>query len=40
MKETTKFTSRNIPFDPPVEKHTCAICGAEAKHTVWFGRAY
>ncbi len=40
VKETTKFTSRNIPFDPPAEKHTCAVCGAEAKHTVWFARAY
>lgn len=40
VKETTKFTSRNIPFNPPVEKHTCAVCGAAAKHTVWFARAY
>lgn len=40
VKEATKFTSRNIPFDPPVEKHTCAVCGSKAKHTVWFARAY
>jgi prolyl-tRNA synthetase len=40
VKEATKFTSRNIPFGPPVEKHTCAVCGAPAKHTVWFARAY
>lgn len=40
VKEATKFTSRNIPFHPPVEKQRCAVCGAEAKHTVWFARAY
>ncbi len=40
VKEETKFTSRNIPFDPPAVKHTCITCGQEAKHTVWFGRAY
>lgn len=40
VKEETKFTSRNIPFDPPVRKETCMSCGAEAKHTVWFARAY
>lgn len=40
IKEATKFTSRNIPFNPPAHKHTCAVCGKEAKHTVWFARAY
>jgi len=40
VKEETKFTSRNIPFNPPAKKHTCLACGGEAKHTVWFGRAY
>lgn len=40
VKEETKFTSRNIPFNPPTTKHTCITCGKEAKHTVWFGRAY
>ena len=40
VKEETKFTTRNIPFNPPAEKHTCINCGKEAKHTVWFGRAY
>ena len=40
VKEETKFTSRNIPFDPPAKKHTCITCGGEAKHTVWFARAY
>ncbi|NGQ96564.1 proline--tRNA ligase [Brevibacillus sp. SYP-B805] len=40
VKEETKFTSRNIPFEPPATKHTCITCGKEAKHTVWFARAY
>ena len=40
VKEETKFTTRNIPFNPPVEKKTCINCGKEAKHTVWFARAY
>lgn len=40
VKEETKFTSRNIPFKAPQEKHTCITCGGEAKQTVWFARAY
>ena len=40
VKEETKFTTRNIPFNPPAEKSTCINCGKESKHTVWFGRAY
>lgn len=40
VKDATKFTSRNIPFEPPVTKHRCAVCGKEAAHTVWFARAY
>ncbi|MBE1556245.1 proline--tRNA ligase [Sporosarcina limicola] len=40
VKEETKFTTRNIPFNPPAEKSSCINCGNEAKHTVWFGRAY
>jgi prolyl-tRNA synthetase len=40
VKEETKFTTRNIPFEAPAQKHTCITCGKEAKHTVWFARAY
>ncbi|KEO83131.1 proline--tRNA ligase [Tumebacillus flagellatus] len=40
VKEETSFTTRNIPFDPPVEKDTCICCGQKAEHTVWFSRAY
>lgn len=40
VKEETKFTSRNIPFEPPVTKETCICCQKAATHTVWFARAY
>jgi prolyl-tRNA synthetase len=40
VKEETKWTTRNIPFDPPARKHQCISCGGEAKHAVWFARSY
>ena len=40
VKDETKFTTRNIPFNPPAEKSVCINCGKESKHTVWFARAY
>lgn len=40
VKDETKFTTRNIPFDPPAEKSTCINCGKESEHTVWFARSY
>ncbi len=40
VKEVTKFTARNMPLDPPVQKTTCLCCGEKAKHTVWYSRAY
>lgn len=40
VKEKTKFTTRNIPFNPPATKSTCINCGTEARYTVWFSRAY
>lgn len=40
VKDETKFTTRNIPFDPPAEKTTCINCGKESEHTVWFARSY
>ncbi|PQP89577.1 proline--tRNA ligase [Paenibacillus sp. AR247] len=40
VKEETGATSRNIPFEPAEEKHTCLVCGQPAKHTVVFARAY
>lgn len=40
VKAKTKFTTRNIPFNPPATKSTCINCGTAAKYTVWFSRAY
>ncbi|MFC0214376.1 proline--tRNA ligase [Paenibacillus chartarius] len=40
VKEQTKGTSRNIPFEPAVRKETCFVCGEAAKHTVVWGRSY
>lgn len=40
VQTETKFTSRNIPFNPPAEKEVCINCGKPSQHTVWFGRAY
>lgn len=40
VKEETKFTTRNIPDNPPATKPVCITCGGESKHTVWFARAY
>ncbi|HHT28460.1 MAG TPA: proline--tRNA ligase [Firmicutes bacterium] len=40
IKDETKATARNIPFDPPAQMPHCAACGAQAKHTVWYARAY
>ena len=40
VKEKTKFTTRNIPFNPPATKSTCINCGTGARYTVWFSRAY
>lgn len=40
VKELTGFTSRNIPFNPPMEKTTDLVSGKPAKYTVWYARAY
>ncbi|MGX7329825.1 proline--tRNA ligase [uncultured Enterococcus sp.] len=40
IKEETGFTTRNIPFDVPVEKTVDLVNGTPAKHTVWIARAY
>ncbi len=40
IKEESGATSRNIPFDPPQSLPTCAVCGNDAKHTVWFAKSY
>ncbi|MEO1771886.1 proline--tRNA ligase [Candidatus Enterococcus ferrettii] len=40
IKEETGFTTRNIPFDPPIKKKYDLVSGKPAKHTVWIARAY
>lgn len=40
VKQQTHFTTRNIPFHPPMTKDQCITCGKVANHTVWFARAY
>ncbi len=40
IKEEVKFTSRNIPFDPPAKKSHCITCGAQAAFTLWLAKAY
>ncbi len=40
VKEDTKATIRNIPFDRQGQPGKCIVCGAPAEHTVIFSRAY
>jgi prolyl-tRNA synthetase len=40
VKEDTKATTRNIPFDQPDAEGTCIVCGQASKRKVYFARAY
>jgi prolyl-tRNA synthetase len=40
VKEDTKATTRNIPFDQPDNEGTCIVCGKPSKRKVYFARAY
>jgi prolyl-tRNA synthetase len=40
VKEDTKATTRNIPFDQPTEEGTCIVCGKPSKRKVYFAKAY
>ena len=40
IKEKTKATARNIPFDPPEKMERCAVCDDAADHSVWYARSY
>ncbi len=40
VKEETKATTRNIPFDQPGGTGKCVVCGAVAKQQVVFAKAY
>ncbi|WP_071131193.1 proline--tRNA ligase [Enterococcus timonensis] len=40
IKEETGFTTRNIPFEAPMEKAVDLVTGLPATQTVWIARAY
>jgi prolyl-tRNA synthetase len=40
VKEDTKATTRNIPFNQPEHGGNCIICGAPAKRKVYFAKSY
>ena len=40
VKEQTKATTRNIPFDQPEGTGRCIVCGEPAEKKVYFARAY
>ena len=40
VKEDTKATTRNIPFDQPAEEGACIVCGKPSKRKVYFAKAY
>jgi prolyl-tRNA synthetase len=40
VKEDTKATTRNIPFDQSEGEGTCIVCGKPSKRKVYFAKAY
>ena len=40
VKEDTKATTRNIPFDQPKEEGICIVCGKPSKRKVYFAKSY
>ncbi len=40
VKEETKATTRNIPFDQPEGEGNCIVCGKPSKRKVFFAKAY
>jgi prolyl-tRNA synthetase len=40
VKEQTKATTRNVPFDQPEGIGRCIVCGEKAEKKVYFARAY
>ena len=40
IKEETGFTTRNIPFEVPMDIAPDIVTGEPAKHTLWIARAY
>ncbi len=40
VKEETRATTRNIPFNQPDEEGICVVCGKPSKRKVYFAKAY
>ena len=40
VKEETKATTRNIPFNQPDHEGICVVCGRPAKRKVYFAKGY
>jgi len=40
VKEDTKATTRNIPFEQPDGSGKCIVCGKKAEKKIYFARAY
>lgn len=40
VKEDTKATTRNIPFDQPEGEGKCVVCGKPSRRKAYFARAY
>ncbi|HSJ87815.1 MAG TPA: proline--tRNA ligase [Anaerolineales bacterium] len=40
VKEETKATTRNIPFNQPEQEGICVVCGKPSKRKVYFAKAY
>ncbi|OQY87876.1 MAG: proline--tRNA ligase [Anaerolineae bacterium UTCFX1] len=40
VKEETKATTRNIPFDQPNQEGKCVVCEKASKRKVYFAKAY
>ncbi len=40
VKEDSKATTRNIPFDQPAEEGVCIVCGKPSKRKVYFAKSY
>ena len=40
VKEDTRATTRNIPFNQPEVEGTCVVCGKPSRRKVYFAKAY
>jgi prolyl-tRNA synthetase len=40
VKEDTKATTRNIPFNQPGKEGACIVCGKPSRRKAYFAKAY